>query len=302
MNTVGVLARADLQDAKPMLRELVQWLRARAMRACLEESTAAMAEADTTEGCLVASGRDMAELADALVVLGGDGTLLAASRLLQDRPIPVLGVNLGSLGFLTETTLAELYPTLQEVVDGRYAYEERRLLRAVVRRRGRPELAADVLNDVVLTKAGPSRVIEIDVVVDGRFVSSFRADGIIVSSPTGSTAYNLAAGGPILHPTLPAVVVTPICPHMLANRPLVIGDESLVEVRLRDARDVDVYVALDGQETFAFTEGDHVTVTGGPRRLRLVKAASRDYYEVLRTKLKWGDAGNGPIREDEPSE
>ena len=302
MNTVGVLARADLKDAKPMLLELVRWLRARGMRACLEESTAAMAGADTTEGCLVASGRDMAELADALVVLGGDGTLLAASRLLQDRTIPVLGVNLGSLGFLTETTLAELYPTLQAVVDGRYAHEERRLLRAVVHRRGRAELTADVLNDVVLTKAGPSRVIEIDVVVDGRFVSSFRADGIIVSSPTGSTAYNLAAGGPILHPTLPAVVVTPICPHMLANRPLVIGDESLVEVRLRDARDVDVYAALDGQETFAFTDGDSVTVTGSSRRLRLVKAASRDYYEVLRTKLKWGDAGNGTARENEPSE
>ena len=301
MNTVGVLARADLKDAKPMLRELVSWLRARGKRACLEESTAAMAETDTTEGCLVASGRDMAEIADALVVLGGDGTLLAASRLLQDRTIPVLGVNLGSLGFLTETTLAELYPTLQAVVDGRYAHEERRLLRAVVHRRGRAELTADVLNDVVLTKAGPSRVIEIDVVVDGRFVSSFRADGIIVSSPTGSTAYNLAAGGPILHPTLPAVVVTPICPHMLANRPLVIGDESLVEVRLRDARDVDVYAALDGQETFAFTDGDSVTVTGSSRRLRLVKAPSRDYYEVLRTKLKWGDAGNGP-KDDEPSE
>ncbi len=136
--------------------------------------------------------------------------------------------------------------------------------------------------------------------VDGQFVSSFRADGIIVSSPTGSTAYNLAAGGPILHPTLPAVVVTPICPHMLANRPLVIGDDSRVEVRLRDARDVDVYAALDGQETFAFTDGDHVTVTGSTRRLKLVKAPSRDYYEVLRTKLKWGDAGARDDDDDTP--
>jgi NAD+ kinase len=250
-----------------------------------------MAGTGGTEGSLVASGRDMAELADALVVLGGDGTLLAASRLLQDRLIPVLGVNLGSLGFLTETTLGELYPTLQGVIDGRYEHEDRRLLRAVVHRRGRPEVAADVLNDVVITKAGPSRIIELDVAVDRQFVSSFRADGIIVSSPTGSTAYNLAAGGPILHPTLPAVVVTPICPHMLTNRPLVVGDGTLVEVRLRDARDVEVYAALDGQETFAFVEGDFVTVTGSTRRLKLVTARNRDYYEVLRTKLKWGDAG-----------
>jgi NAD+ kinase len=288
MNTVGVLARSDLRDAGPMLRELVGWLRARGVRACLEESTAALAGPEVADGCLVASGKDMADLADAIVVLGGDGTLLAASRLLQDRPVPVVGVNLGSLGFLTETTLRELYPTLQGVVDGRYEHEERRLLRAVVHRRGRPELTADVLNDVVLTKAGPSRVIEIDVVVDGQFVSSFRADGIIVSSPTGSTAYNLAAGGPILHPTLPAVVVTPICPHMLANRPLVIGDEAAVSVSLSTG-DVEVHVTLDGQEGFPLTPQDRVVITRSPRTLHLVRAP-RDYFEVLRTKLKWGEA------------
>jgi NAD+ kinase len=228
--------------------------------------------------------------ADALVVLGGDGTLLAASRLL-DKPIPVLGVNFGSLGFLTEITLGELYPALQGVLEGRYEHEERRLLRAVVSRRGRPDVTADVLNDVVITKAGPSRIIELDVSLGGVFVSSFRADGIIVSSPTGSTAYNLAAGGPILSPTLPAIVITPICPHMLANRPLVVSDDSKVELRLRAAREVEVYAALDGQETFAFSDDDHVLVTGSPRRLKLVKAPGRDYYAVLRTKLKWGEAG-----------
>jgi NAD+ kinase len=243
----------------------------------------------------VAAGRDVAGLADALVVLGGDGTLLAASRLL-DKPIPVLGVNFGSLGFLTEITLAELYPTLSGVLEGRYQHEERRLLRTVVHRRGRPDVTGDVLNDVVITKAGPSRIIELEVSVGGVFVSSFRADGIIVSSPTGSTAYNLAAGGPILNPTLPAIVITPICPHMLANRPLVVSDESRIELRLRAARAVDVYAALDGQETFAFADDDRVVVTGSPRRLKLVKAPGRDYYEVLRTKLKWGEAGAPPRR------
>jgi len=295
MSTIGILARPDLKDAGPTLRELVEWLCRRGVRVCLDDATAALGNGSLTSECLLASGREMAGLADALVVLGGDGTLLAASRLL-DKPIPVLGVNFGSLGFLTEITLAELYPALEGVIEGRYEHEERRLLRAVVHRRGRPDATSDVLNDVVITKAGPSRIIEMDVSVDGLFVSSFRADGIIVSSPTGSTAYNLAAGGPILHPTLPAVVVTPICPHMLTNRPLVVGDEAHVEVRLRASRDVDVYAALDGQETFAFADGDHVVVTGSPRRLKLVKAPGRDYYEVLRTKLKWGDAGAPPRR------
>ena len=290
MNTIGVLARADLVEAGPVVRELVAWIRNRGRRACLDEATAALGGPAVEADCLVASGSDMAALADAMVVLGGDGTLLAASRLLE-RPIPILGVNFGSLGFLTEITLPELYPTLEGVLEGSFAHEERRLLRAVVRREGRDDVSTDVLNDVVVTKAGPSRIIEVDVVVDDSFVSSFRADGIIVSSPTGSTAYNLAAGGPILHPTLPAIVVTPICPHMLSNRPLVVGDEAHVEVRLRAARGVEVYTALDGQETFALADGDGVTVTRSPLRLKLVTARGRDYFEVLRKKLRWGETG-----------
>jgi NAD+ kinase len=289
MSTIGVLARADLREAGPVVGELVSWLRERGHRPCLEEATAALGGAGVETGCLVSSGGELAGLADALVVLGGDGTLLAASRLLE-RPIPVLGVNFGSLGFLTEITLPELYPTLEGVLDGRFEHEDRRLLRAIVQRQGRADVTTDVLNDVIVTKAGPSRIIEVDVAVDGLFVSSFRADGMIVSSPTGSTAYNLAAGGPILRPTLPAMVVTPICPHMLSNRPLVVGDESRVEVRLRAARGVEVYTALDGQETFALADGDGVTVTGSPSRLKLVTAPGRDHFEVLRTKLKWGDS------------
>jgi NAD+ kinase len=295
MSTVGVFARPDLKEAGPTIAQLIEWLCGKGARVCLDEPTAALGGPPLASSCLIASGRDMAGLADALVVLGGDGTLLAASRLLE-KPIPVLGVNFGSLGFLTEITLDDLYPALEGVLEGRYEHEDRRLLRAVVHREGRPDVTSDVLNDVVITKAGPSRIIEVDVTVDGAFVSSFRADGIIVSSPTGSTAYNLAAGGPILHPTLPAVVITPICPHMLTNRPLVVGDEARVEVRLRAGRDVEVYAALDGQETFAFADGDHVAVTGSPRRLKLVKAPGRDYYAVLRTKLKWGDAGAPPRR------
>jgi NAD+ kinase len=287
--TIGVLARPDLVEAGPTLRELVAWLQERGVRPCLDEATAALGGDVAAAACRVTSGREVAAGVDALVVLGGDGTLLAASRLLETT-VPILGVNFGSLGFLTEITLAELLPTLDSVLAGSYEYEERRLLHARAQFSRLPEVSGEVLNDVVITKAGPSRIIELEVSVDGFFVSTFRADGLIVSSPTGSTAYNLAAGGPILHPTLPAIVLTPICPHMLANRPLVVGDEAKIQVRLREARGVEVYTAFDGQQSFPLSPEDTVSVTGSTRRLRLVKARGRDYYEVLRTKLKWGDA------------
>jgi NAD+ kinase len=288
MKVIGILARPDLVEAGPTVRDLVEWLEKRGVRSCLDAATSALGGVTTGAGHRVASGREVAAEADALVVLGGDGTLLAASRLLE-RTVPVLGVNFGSLGFLTEIALPDLYPTLEAVLSDRHQSEERRLLHALVRRAGKPDVEGDVLNDVVITKAGASRIIELDLSVDGLFVSAFRADGLIVSSPTGSTAYNLAAGGPLLHPTLPAIVLTPICPHMLTNRPLVVGDDSRIDVRLRAPREVEVMAALDGQQIFALADQDGVTVSRSTRRLQLVKAAGRDYYEVLRTKLKWGD-------------
>lgn len=288
MSTVGVLVRPDLGQARPALQELVAWLDRRGIEPCLEERTAILAGLKPGSACAVASGRELAARADALVILGGDGTLLAASHLIE-KPVPVLGVNFGSLGFLTEITLPELYPTLEGVLAGSYQFEERRMLRAAVRREGEPEVTGDVLNDVVITKAALSRIIELDVSVDGLFVSAFRADGLIISSPTGSTAYNLAAGGPILHPALPAVVLTPICPHMLTNRPLVVSDRALVEVRLTRIRESEVHVTFDGQHGFPLGSSDVVTVSRSPKTLRLVKASGRDYFKVLRTKLKWGE-------------
>ena len=269
MSAIGVLARPDLGEAGPTLRDLVRWLSERRVGVCLEERTARLVQ-DLAATCAVATGKEVVEQADALVVLGGDGTLLAASHLVK-KPIPVLGVNFGSLGFLTDITLPELYPALEGVLAGTYRFEERRMLHAVVRRGGRPESAGDVLNDVVINKASFSRIIELDVAVDGAFVSSFRADGLIVSSPTGSTAYNLAAGGPIVHPTLAAIVLTPICPHMLSNRPLVVSDAASIEVRLRAARDGDVQLTLDGQQGFPLAPQDTVTVT----RSRTVKLPPR---------------------------
>jgi NAD+ kinase len=201
----------------------------------------------------------------------------------------VLGVNFGSLGFLTDVALSELYPALEKLLAGGLASEERRLLKASVKRPGQPDAQHHVLNDVVITKAALSRIIELDVSIDGLFVSAFRADGLIVSSPTGSTAYNLAAGGPILHPALPALLLTPICPHMLTNRPLVVKDEAKIEVRLREADASLVHITFDGQQGFPLSARDVVSVTRSPRVLRLVRAPARDYYEVLRTKLKWGE-------------
>jgi len=288
MSTVGILVRPDLGRAGPAVRELVAWLQARDVRVCVEKRAAEMVALPHTPACVIGSGAEIAAKADVLVVLGGDGTLLAASHLL-DRSVPVLGVNFGSLGFLTEITMAEIYPTLEGVLAGEYRQEERRMLRADVRREGAERTSGDVLNDVVVTKSALSRIIELDVVVDGLFVSAFRADGLIVSSPTGSTAYNLAAGGPILHPTLDAVVLTPICPHMLTNRPLVISDKSTIDVRLRGEPGGEAHLTLDGQRGFPLRGGDTVTVTRSPRTIRLVKAP-RDYFEVLRTKLKWGDS------------
>ena len=288
MSTVGILVRPDLGKAGPAVRDLVAWLQERRVGACVDERTAALVEVADRVSCRVASSPDVVAGADVLVVLGGDGTLLAASHLV-DRPVPVLGVNFGSLGFLTEITLPELYPALEGVLAGTYRFEERRMLHAVVRRGGKPQSEGDFLNDVVITKAAFSRIIELDVAVDGAFVSSFRADGLLVSSPTGSTAYNLAAGGPILHPTLAAVVLTPICPHMLSNRPLVVSDRSSIEVRLRAGRESDAHLTLDGQQGFPLAPKDTVTVTRSAHAIRLVKAPERDYFEVLRTKLKWGE-------------
>ena len=288
--TVGVWARPDLAEAGQTLGELLGWLRHRSVEVCLETRTAALLHGDAGRGIRVADAHEVAADADALVVLGGDGTLLGATHHLARRSVPVLGVNFGSLGFLTEITLAELYPTLEGVLADKYQYEERRMLHAVVRRHDAPDEAGDVLNDVVVTKAALSRIIELDVTIDGLFVSAFRADGLIISSPTGSTAYNLAAGGPILHPALPAVVVTPICPHMLTNRPLAVSDEATIEVRLRPARDVEAHVTFDGQRGFPLSGTDTVTVTRSPLSLRLVKTPARDFFAVLRTKLKWGES------------
>jgi NAD+ kinase len=294
MKTIGVIVRPGVASAEagPVLAELVEFLRKRGRSVLIERHAAALTPALASGPATVADASQIGARADALVVLGGDGTLLSASHLIEREDVPLIGVNFGSLGFLTEITLAELHPVLERVLSGDYPYTARRLLRATLRRADESEdaVGGDVLNDVVVTKAGAlSRIIELEVCVDGAFVSSFRADGLIVATPTGSTAYSLAAGGPIMHPALPAIVVTPISPHMLTNRPLVLSDEASIAVRL-EARDVEVHVTLDGQRGLPLSHGDTVTITRSSRRVRLALSPARDYYDVLRTKLRWGEA------------
>ena len=226
---------------------------------------------------------------DAVVVLGGDGTLLRAVQSISSESTPILGVNLGSLGFLTEITSEEVGDALATLVSGDYAFSWRSMLNATLMR-GAEVVSHQGLNDVTIARASTvSRIVEFTVSVGDKFVSEFRADGLIVSSPTGSTAYNLAAGGPILHPSLDAVVLTPICPHMLSYRPLVIPASTPVRIQVRSSTSP-VHVTVDGQWSREVTSKDELQVGMGSRRLKLVTSAARDYYEVLRTKLKWGDA------------
>ncbi len=237
---------------------------------------------------------DLPRDVDLIIVLGGDGTLLSmATRIAQaGRDIPILGVNFGSLGFLTETRIDELYPTLESALNGTAEYHERAML-AADGCRGRDVFDSRiVLNDVVFTKGALSRMIELSVSVSGGFVTKVKADGLIIASATGSTAYNLAAGGPIVHPDVDAFVLTPIAPHTLTNRPVVIPGTASVEVRPHTSGGSDdVYVTYDGQSGYPLQKGDVIRVRKSDHRLRLVKAPARSYFELLREKLKWGERG-----------
>ena len=222
-----------------------------------------------------------------LVVPGGDGTLLAAVRMLDGCEVPILGVNLGHLGFLTEIALDELYPTLEQYLAGRTAVESRTMLRCAVKRAAGGKSEFQALNDVVLNKGAVARISDFEVRVDGRYLTTYRGDGLIVATPTGSTAYSLSAGGPIVCPDLPAILLSPICPHTLTQRPIVVGDASRVEVRLL-SKNGEVFLSLDGQAGFELEQGDAVQVEKSPQPVLLVRSLSRDYFQVLRTKLMWG--------------
>jgi NAD+ kinase len=287
---VGIVAKHGLLAASEHLARLGEWLRERRIEAVYETATAQLTTAIGAQA--TRSREELPACVDLMVVLGGDGTLLAmADRIAQaGRDIPILGVNFGSLGFLTEIRIDELFPSLEAVVDGKAIYDERLMLSATAALHGKPEETRVVLNDVVFTKGALSRMIELSVSVSGRFVTRVKADGLIIASATGSTAYNLAAGGPIVHPSVDALVLTPIAPHTLTNRPVVIPGDAEVEVHPKAPDEgEDVFVTYDGQYGYPVHEGDIIRVKKATQVLRLVKAPSRGYFELLREKLKWGE-------------
>jgi NAD+ kinase len=288
---VGIVAKHGLVAASEHVARLGAWLSERGIDVVYERETLALT-GTIGEHVRTATRDALPCEADLIVVLGGDGTLLAmAARIAKaDRDIPILGVNFGSLGFLTEIRIDELMPSLESTLSGVAGFEERAMLEADVYRSDARVDSRVVLNDVVFTKGALSRMIELSVSVSGGFVTRVKADGLIVASATGSTAYNLAAGGPIVHPGVNALVLTPIAPHTLTNRPVVIPGHADVDVRPHtgDGAD-DVFVTYDGQSGYTLQKGDIVRVRKSERVLRLVKASTRGYFEVLREKLKWGE-------------
>jgi len=289
VSRVGIVAKSHLRAATPHLVEIGAWLEARGVRPVFETATAAlMPPADQRS---VADKAMLVRDVDIVVVLGGDGTLLSIADAIAvaGSGIPMLGVNFGSLGFLTEVTLPELYPSLEAVLAGQARVEERMMLQSTTLRAGMTFADHIALNDVVMTKGARSRMIDLSVSVSGEFVTRVKADGLIVATPTGSTAYNLAAGGPIVQPNMDALLLTPIAPHMLTNRPIVIPADSVVRVQpLMEDRD-EVHVTFDGQAGFQLQPDDDIRICRSDRTLRLIRPSTRSYFEVLREKLKWGE-------------
>jgi NAD+ kinase len=282
--TVGIISRPRREEIASVVPPLIELLRNRGMRVLWDNETSSCVQ----QAQEPISREELAAAADLLIVFGGDGTLLAAARSLSGRVVPILAINLGTMGFLTSVTVVELQSVLDEVLAERSPTSERTLLSVEVCR-GRETIASHrALNDAVLNKGVLARIVDLDLSVNGEFVSTFKADGLIISTPTGSTAYSLAAGGPIIHPSVCAFVVTPICPHTLTNRPLVIPDGSVLETIFR-AGEEPIYLTLDGQVGVELRHDDRVIVRVSEQKLLLVNPSQRTYFQILRDKLKWGE-------------
>ena len=288
MKTVGIISKPKNPEVRQIVPALTQWLAERKVSMLVDRETAAAL--DDPSGGL--EREELTRRVGLLVVLGGDGTLLAAARAVQESDLPVLAVNLGGLGFLTAVTLPEMYPALEHVFADHYEVDLRRKLLVEVRREAGAEAGEIVgvyhaLNDAVLNKASLARILDFDAFVDGEFVCTYKADGLIISSPTGSTAYSLSAGGPIILPGVEAVLITPIASHTLTNRPLVVPRTSVLEVVVK-AEHEPVFLTVDGQVGLDIRHRDRVLCRLSPQVLRLVRPPDKSYFDVLRNKLKWG--------------
>lgn len=283
IRTVGVVAKPHEPKAAQMVRWLVPWLKQRGKKICVENGVA-------RAGAQSCSKREIAAKADLIISLGGDGTLLNIAPLVERPEVPILGVNMGGLGFITEVAVDELETVLTKTLEGEYAVEKRMTLEVRVIRKKRRIHRFRVLNDAVITKGARSRIIDLETYVGDDYLCTYRADGLIISTPTGSTAYSLAAAGPILEPTLGAIVLAPICPHTLTNRPIVVPSAAAIRVTLRSFGDT-VILIPDGQQGVRLNNGDQVEARDYGLPVSLIKLPSRSYYEILREKLKWGERG-----------
>jgi len=282
VETVGIISKPNVPAAFELVPKLLQWLNGRGIAARIDEETAAYAKSeglprpDVPEGC------------ELVIVLGGDGTLLSAARAIGRRETPLFPVNLGGLGFLTAITIDEVFPELERAFRGEHRMAKRRLLNTEVQRAGQVVTSYDALNDAVLSKADIARMIDLDVYVDAQFVCAYKADGLIVSTPTGSTAYSLSAGGPIIFPSVPAICITPICPHMLTNRPVIVPETSVIRIVSRGP-DESVFLTIDGQVGTPIRQNDALICHSTPYCLNLIRPPRQLFFDVLRQKLKWGE-------------
>ena len=284
-HTIGLIGKFGDPNVAGTLNQIAAHLRQRQLRVLLDESSARLIPVNSLE---IASRAMIGEQCDLAIVMGGDGTMLNAARSLVDYEVPILGVNLGRLGFLADVSPSEIPHRLDAVLNGHFREARRSLLHAQVLREDQVTGEADALTDVVIHKREVARMIEVDTFLDGRFLNAYRADGLIISTPTGSTAYALASGGPIIHPALEAVVLVPICPHTLTHRPIVVKADSVIEVVLNAANTTQTQVTCDGQISLAIEPGDRILIRKKGRKARLIHPLSHDYFELLRAKLNWG--------------
>jgi NAD+ kinase len=281
---VGIISKPKKVEIRDIVPPLLEWLCQRHIEVCIDKETGDII--NTSQHCLTRN--EMPGEVDLLIVLGGDGTLLATARAVNRKPVPILAVNLGGLGFLTVITQEELYPTLENVLRGEYRNERRVQLEGSLIRADEVITSFLALNDAVLNKGAISRILDFELRVDGQFVSSYKSDGLIVSTPTGSTAYCLAAGGPITVPTVGAFIVTPICAHTLTQRPLVLPDTASIEIAVTTHREV-AYLTVDGQVGIATHSDDRVRLKKAESYVELIQPSTKDYFKILRQKLKWGE-------------
>jgi len=284
-NTIGLIGKFGDPNVAGTLTQIAAYLRRRDLRILLDEASAKLMPPNSLA---VANRRTIGRQCDLAIVMGGDGTLLNAARSLVDFQVPIVGVNLGRLGFLADVSPHEIPHRLEEVLTGQFREDERSLLHAQIVREGRSVTQAVALNDVVVHKRDVARMIEVDAFLNGQFLNAYRADGLIISTPTGSTAYALSGGGPIIHPALEAVVLVPICPHTLTHRPIVIGADNEIELLVNESNTTHTQVTCDGQISLAIKPGDRIVIRKKRRKLRLIHPTNHDYFELLRAKLRWG--------------